>query len=226
MKSKQQAVKVITIDGPGGVGKGTLSKALASILNWHLLESGALYRVVALFAIERDILWDDATSLVEVIRDWDVCFKNGKVLHADRDLTQEIRMPPVETLSSKVSQLPAVRSQLLEYQRACLRPPGLVAEGRDMGTVVFKTADLKIFLTASAECRAQRRYLQLQAVSQKGVKISDLLKDIRMRDERDANRRISPLTPAADAVQIDSTHMNAEQVQSQVLDIWEKENTL
>jgi cytidylate kinase len=217
-------IGLIAIDGPAGTGKGTLSKGLAKSLNWHLLESGALYRLVALIALERNILADDTVALAGVIRDWNIVFQDGKVLHADKDVTQAIRTPQVEDLSSRVSQLIEVRNELMDYQHSCLRPPGLIAEGRDMGTVVFKTAPLKVFLSAGDECRAERRYLQLKEANQKDVKIADLLKDIRMRDKRDRNRKISPLTPATDAIVIDSTHMSVDQVQSKVLDLWEKKN--
>lgn len=212
---------LITIDGPSGVGKGTLSRALVTELKWHLLESGALYRLVALCSVEQGIDPNEAEMLVGAIRTWKVRFKDGRVEYNGVDVSAAIRTSQIDDRASRVSQLQAVRDVLLEYQRSCLRAPGLVAEGRDMGTVVFPQAALKIFLTASSECRAERRYLQLKATD-KGVRMRDLLADIQMRDERDVGRKISPLVRTTDAVFIDSTDMSAEQVCAKVLTLWEE----
>lgn len=216
-----KAIGLITIDGPGGVGKGTLSRALGTELKWHLLESGALYRLVALCSVEQGIDPTEAEALAGAIRTWKVRFKDGRVEYNGVDVSAAIRTSQIEDRASRVSQLQAVRNALLEYQRNCLRAPGLVAEGRDMGTVVFPQATLKIFLTASLECRAERRHLQLKATG-KDVRMRDLLADIQMRDERDVGRKISPLVRATDAVLIDSTDMRAEQVCAKVFTLWEE----
>lgn len=222
MTEQNKPIPMIAIDGPGGVGKGTLSRALAKAMDWHLLESGALYRLLALRSIEEQVTLSHVADLVTIIKNWNVRFDNGQTKCNNKDVSEQIREPAVEELSSQVAQLQEVRDALMHYQRACLRPPGLVAEGRDMGTVVFKEAPLKIFLTASAECRAERRYRQLKVAGRKDVKISTLLNDIQARDKRDTEREISPLNPANDAVVIDSTKMIAQEVKHKVLNLWEK----
>lgn len=215
-------VPVITVDGPGGAGKGTLCVSLVRHLGWRLLDSGALYRLLALAAWQRGVALDDEALLAEVARHLDVAF----TLAADSDQPQVILdgLPVGDALrrdetgqgASVVAALPAVRDALLERQRAFRAAPGLIADGRDMGTVIFPDADLKIFLTASPEERAQRRYKQLK---DKGLdaNLRDLFVSIAARDARDAERAVAPLEPAEDAIIIDSTSVDAESVLAEVL---------
>ncbi|TDF41654.1 (d)CMP kinase [Alteromonadaceae bacterium M269] len=221
----QQSVPVITIDGPSGAGKGTLSSLLAKKLGWHFLDSGAIYRVLAVASEHHDIQPDDEEGLVPLASCLDVSFVTQEdsvsVILEGEDVTDLIRTEQIGAIASKVASLPRVREALLRRQRNFREEPGLVADGRDMGTVVFPGANIKIFLTASAEERAQRRYNQLK---EKGhdVNISRLLEDIRARDERDSQRSVAPLVPASDAFVIDSTAMTIEQVLDSVVEIIEK----
>ena len=198
---------VITIDGPSGAGKGTLCKAMAEALQWHLLDSGAIYRVLALAALHHHV---DVAS-----EDLDVRFvsTNGnlEVILEGEDVSGEIRTQEVANAASQVAAFPRVREALLRRQRAFRELPGLIADGRDMGTVVFPDAPVKIFLDASSEERAHRRMLQLQ---EKGfsVNFERLLAEIKERDDRDRNRAVAPLVPAADALVLDSTTLSIEQV--------------
>ncbi|WP_238936110.1 (d)CMP kinase [Pseudomonas weihenstephanensis] len=210
---------VITIDGPSGSGKGTVAGRLAKELGWNLLDSGALYRLLALAARDHGVKVgvDNEALLSRLARHLDVQFvaategKPARIILEGADVTQDIRNESVAAGASEVAALPAVRVALLERQRAFQEFPGLVADGRDMGTVVFADAPLKIFLTASAEERARRRYLQLKAKGD-DVSLLSLLDEIRARDERDTQRAIAPLKPAADAIQLDSTELSVEQV--------------
>ncbi len=214
-------VPVIAVDGPSGSGKGTISHMLATRLGWHLLDSGALYRVVGQACVIEGVSWDAEDEVAAVARHLDVSFRladNGEVLVAykDADISGRIRTEEGGRGASRVAAIPAVRDALLARQREFRRPPGLVADGRDMGTVVFRDASLKIFLTASAGERAQRRYKQLIAKGE-SVSLPRLLQDIEERDERDRNREVSPLVPAEDAIVIDSSDSPVETVFERVL---------
>lgn len=211
---------VVTIDGPGGAGKGTISKLLANKLGWHLLDSGAIYRVLAIAAIHHGIDATDEEALIPLATSLDVNFDYAesletRVILEGEDVTHSIRNEEVGSMASKVASLPRIREALLRRQRAFNMEPGLVADGRDMGTVVFPEANAKIFLTASAEERASRRYNELR---EKGhdVSITALLADIQARDERDTNRSVAPLVPAADALVVDSTQLSIEEVLQKV----------
>ncbi|CDT02286.1 cytidylate kinase [Vibrio coralliirubri] len=211
---------VITVDGPSGAGKGTLCMLLAEKLGFHLLDSGAIYRVLALAAIHHGVDTESEDALVPLATHLDVQFiAEGdlvKVILEGEDVSGELRKEETGMAASKVAALPRVREALLRRQRAFSAAPGLVADGRDMGTVVFPEAEAKIFLDASAEERASRRLKQLQ---QKGldVKFDDLLSEIQERDDRDRNRPVAPLRPAEDALVLDSTSMNIEQVVEKAL---------
>ena len=208
-------IPVVTIDGPGGSGKGTIAMRLAQDLGWHLLDSGALYRIVAVAAMDNQIDVREEDLLGELARSLDVkfLFKDLEmdVLLDGKGISQRLRAEEVGKFASRVAALPAVRAALVERQQAFRMPPGLVADGRDMGTVIFPDAKLKIFLTASVEARASRRYKQLKEKGE-SVNLSRLLRDIERRDQRDSSRAISPLKAALDAHFIDSTEMSIEEV--------------
>ncbi len=216
---------VITIDGPSGAGKGTASTLLARKLGWHFLDSGAIYRVMAVAALHHQIEADDEYGLVPLASNLDVTFNSQEggcqVILEGEDVTDTIRTEEVGAMASKVAALPRVREALLRRQRAFKEAPGLIADGRDMGTVVFPTAVTKVFLTASAEERARRRYEQLKAAGH-DVNIARLLDDIKARDERDSNRSVAPLKPAQDALVLDSTELSIEQVLDAILDFHQK----
>ncbi len=212
---------VIAIDGPSGSGKGTVASRVAETLDWHLLDSGALYRLVGYAALERGVALDEHAALAAIAADLDVTFRvtadgiPGVILEG-RAVDREIRTEEVARAASQVAALQAVRSALLDRQRAFRRPPGLVADGRDMGTVVFPDARCKVFLTASAEARADRRHKQLKG---KGISVNlrALLGEIRARDRRDTERRLAPLMPADDAVVIDTTALTIDEVVAKVM---------
>ena len=213
------SVPILAIDGPTGSGKGTLSRALARRLGWHLLDSGALYRLVALGARLEGVDVGDPGALAALARRMEVVFSAADESETARlngeDVTQLLRTEDCGALASEIASLPAVREALLARQRQFAVPPGLVADGRDMGSVVFPNATLKVFLTASARVRAERRYNQLK---EKGIDVSlpDLSREIARRDERDANRRIAPLKPADDARVLDSTTLGPVEVVARI----------
>ncbi|MDF7681282.1 (d)CMP kinase [Enterobacteriaceae bacterium ESL0689] len=208
-------IPVITIDGPGGAGKGTLCKAMAETLGWHLLDSGAIYRVLALAALHHHVDVEQEDTLVPLAAHLDVCFVTTddklKIVLEGEDVSATIRTQEVANTASKVAAFPRVREALLRRQRAFRQLPGLIADGRDMGTVVFPDAPVKIFLDASAQERTRRRMLQLQKTGI-SVNFEHLLSEIKERDNRDRHRSVAPLIPADDALVLDSTELNIEQV--------------
>jgi len=215
------AAPVVTVDGPSGSGKGTISRAVAQHAGWHLLDSGALYRLVAYAGADRGLEPADIEGHARLAISMGVTFGVGRdgseqVLLEGQDVTQAIRTETAGQGASRVAAWPAVRTALLERQRAFARPPGLVADGRDMGTVVFPRARLKIYLTASADERALRRYKQLKDKGS-GVSLSALSREITERDARDSTRAVAPLIPAPDAEVIDSTGLSIEAVVGRVL---------
>lgn len=207
----------ITIDGPGGSGKGTVGRAIAAELGWAFLDSGALYRVTALAALERDIDLADEPSVAGLVPGLSIAFGEGdSVLLDGVEVGERLRTEQAGNAASKVAALPAVRLALLQWQKDFRRPPGIVADGRDMGTVVFPDAGVKVFLTASVEARAQRRHKQL---IEKGLdaNIADLSSEIAERDARDTQRAAAPLRPAEGALILDSTAMTADQVVRRIM---------
>ncbi len=213
---------VICIDGPSGSGKGTLCQMLALELGWHLLDSGALYRLVGMAASKHQLSFDDEAAIAALAAELDVAFLPGqqgepsRVMLEGVDVSGELRSETTGNLASKVAVLPAVREALLQRQRDFAQAPGLVADGRDMGTVIFPEAPLKVFLTASAEERARRRFKQLKDKGE-SVNIATLLEEIQARDKRDSEREHAPLKPADDALLIDSSELGIEQVFARVL---------
>ncbi|MFP3423710.1 (d)CMP kinase [Pseudoalteromonas sp. SIMBA_162] len=213
---------VITVDGPSGSGKGTVCRLLADKLGWDVLDSGAIYRVLSLAALHHQIALDNEEALVPLAANLDVQFlvdsqtNTGKVILEGEDVTTTIRNEEVGAAASKVAALPRVREALLRRQRAFRTENGLIADGRDMGTIVFPDAPLKIYLTASAQERARRRFVEL---NERGldVTLSGLLEDIQARDDRDMNRAVAPLVPAEDAIELDTSELNAQQVFDKVI---------
>ena len=222
--SSQPSVPVLTIEGPSGSGKGTISAAVATTLGWHLLDSGAIYRAVGYAASMAGVDLSDAAAVTRCAQAARIVFRAARdggqtrVIVNGFDATDEIRTETCGAAASAIAAIPAVRNALFERQRAFRKAPGLVADGRDMGTVVFSDAPCKVFLTASAEERAKRRYKQLK---EKGlsVTLATLLREIEARDERDATRKVAPLKPARDAVVIDTTALSIAEVVARVLAI-------
>lgn len=218
----EKTIPIITIDGPGGSGKGTISRLVANRLGWHLLDSGALYRLVAFAAKSHGVALDNEPALGVLAEHLDVRFLSGQVDEAaivileGEKVTSLIRTEECGTNASKVAALPQVRAALLKRQRAFCEKPGLVADGRDMGTVVFVDAPLKVFLTASAQERALRRHKQLKEQGF-SANLPALLEEIMARDERDMSRPIAPLRPATDAVMLDSTVLSINEVVDRVM---------
>ncbi|WP_281557245.1 (d)CMP kinase [Thalassomonas sp. RHCl1] len=215
-----EQIPVITVDGPSGAGKGTVAKIIADQLGWHLLDSGAIYRVLAVAIQHHNVSVEEEEPLIPMAAHLDVQFEvtgeEVKIILEGENVTHSIRTEEIGELASKVAAFPRVREALLRRQRAFKMSPGLVADGRDMGTVVFPDAPVKVFLTASAEERAERRFKQLK---EKGfdVKIGRLLDDIRQRDERDRTRPVAPLVPAEGALTVDSTSLSIQEVVNKIL---------
>jgi CMP/dCMP kinase len=216
------SVPVIAIDGPSASGKGAIASRVAEALSFHYLESGALYRLVALRALRSTATGEK--DLAEIAANMPVVFLLGKIILDKQDVTEEVRGEGVGNKASEVARLPAVRQALLKRQRGFRRPPGLVADGRDMGTIVFPDASLKVFLTAAPEVRAERRYKQL---IDKGIpaNLRSLSRDLAERDERDRKRSVAPLVPAPDSQVLDSSALSIDQVVERVLGWWRESNT-
>jgi len=214
-------VPVITIDGPTASGKGTVAHRVAQALGWGVLDSGALYRLTALSVLQRGGDSADPQAVARIAESLEVVFHANGVLLEGREVSELIRQEEVGNLASRLAPNPALRASLLERQRAFRRPPGLVADGRDMGTIVFQDAELKIFLVADVRARAQRRCKQL---IEKGISanLEDLLADMRERDARDIERAVAPLLPAQDAHVVDSSTLTIEQTVQSILDLWSR----
>jgi cytidylate kinase len=212
---------VIAIDGPSASGKGTVASRVADVLDFHYLESGALYRLIALLSLQRGVM--DEEALAGLAKGMSLYFHNERIVLSDQDVTDAIRSEECSRRASEVARLPKVREALLARQRAFRQPPGLVADGRDMGTVVFPDATLKVFLTASPELRAERRYKQL---IDKGIhaNLRALSRDLEERDARDANRPVAPLVPAPDSQVLDSSALSIDAVVERIVG-WYREGT-
>lgn len=217
-------IPVLAIDGPSGVGKGTVARIMAQKLGWHLLDSGAIYRAFALAVDARNIDVTDESALVEVANNLDLAFKteaNSELVSVyldGQDVSKVLRTEQTGEMASKIASIGVVRAALLKRQQAFAKIPGLVADGRDMGTVVFANTPFKVFLTASAQERANRRLKQLQNQGSEGI-ISHILADVLARDERDSSRKHSPLKPAKDALIIDTTELSIDEVITQVSEL-------
>jgi cytidylate kinase len=220
--TKMADIPVIAIDGPSGSGKGTIARRVADALGFHLLDSGALYRLTAIAAARRGIELSNASAVADIARKLDIRFESNddgseRIMLSEEDVAREVRKESTGAGASTVAAIPEVREALLQRQRAFQKAPGLVADGRDMGTHVFKSAALKVFLTASAEERARRRHKQLKEKGM-GVSLAALSRDIEDRDRRDSERSVAPLKPAPDARILDSSGLSIEAVTNTVLD--------
>ena len=211
-------MKIVTLDGPSGSGKGTVGRLLAQVLNFNYLDSGLLYRAVAILVIEKGIALSDVSNIEEIARNMNLEFssEDNKIFLNGFDVSNSIRTEEISIVSSKVAQLKSVRAILHEIQRGYLKGNGLIADGRDMGTVIFPDADLKIFITASPEARAYRRHKELLGRGE-SVSLRDLERSIASRDRSDSERKISPLVPAVDAIIIDTSNMTVEEVKDEIV---------
>lgn len=213
---------IITIDGPSGAGKGTIAKNISQSLKWHLLDSGAIYRVLALLVVKNNIDIKDKDKIITIAKSFNLEFRADKddellkVYLNSKEVSKELRLQKCAEIASQLAVIKEIRKVLLQKQRDFYRTPGLVADGRDMGTVVFPNAIIKIFLTASPEERAKRRFKQLQLAGQKG-NIHKIFSEIKKRDERDLNRQTSPLIPAKNAIVIDSTNLSIDEVITKIM---------
>lgn len=214
-----EATPVITIDGPTASGKGTVAHRVAQALGWSVLDSGVLYRLTALAALQGKVAPEDEATLAQLALELDVSFSDGAILYEGRDVQDEVRQEQVGNLASRIAALAPVREAFLARQRAFQRPPGLVTDGRDMGTVVFPDAPLKVFLMADVQARAQRRANQLK---EKGISANllDLLRDLRERDARDTQRTHAPLVAAKDATVLDSSNLSIDDTTNSILALW------
>ena len=208
---------LITIDGPSGVGKGTIAQLLAKKLGWHFLDSGALYRITAYAALKKHIPLEDVPALCHLAENLRIEFIDHKILFEAEEIQSKIRQEEIGLTASKIGAYQPLRDALYQLQRSFLKEPGLVADGRDMGTAIFPEAQFKFFLTAQDEERARRRFLQLQQATNVQANMDEILHEIKLRDERDRTRTASPLKPAADAIHIDTSHLSIEQVLETVL---------
>ena len=211
-------MKIVTLDGPSGSGKGTVGRLLAQVLNFNYLDSGLLYRAVAILVIEKGIALSDVSNIEEIARNMNLEFssEDNKIFLNGFDVSNSIRTEEISIVSSKVAQLKSVRAILHEIQRGYLKGNGLIADGRDMGTVIFPDADLKIFITASPAARAYRRHKELLGRGE-SVSLRDLERSIASRDRSDSERKISPLVPAVDAIIIDTSNMTVEEVKDEIV---------
>ena len=223
MTAAASPVPVIAIDGPSASGKGTVAAKVAELLGFRYLDSGALYRLVALAAIRGGADLEDEDALARIAANMNVEFRAGRSSLEGRDVTEEVRTEEVGVAASRVAARPRVRQALLGRQRAFRTPPGLVADGRDMGSVVFPDAPLKVYLTAGVETRADRRYKQLM---EKGMyaKMGDVVEELRRRDERDSSRPVAPLKHYPDAIFLDTTNLSVAQAVEKILDWWREKS--
>lgn len=209
---------IITIDGPAGAGKGTISKLVSQNMGFHYLDSGAIYRVIAFEANQKGLATDQISQITELIDEINIQFIGDKIFLTDKDVSELIRAEDIGKFASEIAKNEEIRKNILEFQKSFFKPPGLVADGRDMGTVIFPKAKVKIFLTASIQERANRRYKQL-ILKEKDVNLTDLFQRIKLRDESDKNRQISPLKAANDAYLVKTDNLSIKQSYEKVMEI-------
>ena len=209
---------IITIDGPAGAGKGTISKLVSQNMGFHYLDSGAIYRVIAFEANQKGLATDQISQITELIDEINIQFIGDKIFLTDKDVSELIRTESIGKFASEIAKNEEIRKKILEFQKSFFKPPGLVADGRDMGTVIFPKAKVKIFLTASIQERANRRYKQL-ILKEKDVNLTDLFQRIKLRDESDKNRKISPLKAANDAYLVKTDNLSIKQSYEKVMEI-------
>lgn len=209
---------IITIDGPAGAGKGTISKLVSQNMGFHYLDSGAIYRVIAFEANQKGLATNQISQITELIHEINIQFIGDKIFLTDKDVSELIRSEDIGKYASEIAKNEEIRKNILEFQKSFFKPPGLVADGRDMGTVIFPKAKVKIFLTASIQERANRRYKQL-ILKEKDVNLTDLFQRIKLRDESDKNRKISPLKAANDAYLVKTDNLSIKQSYEKVMEI-------